>query len=67
MNDTLFIFPLRFCEDGIIESVSTLIWVAPRLSAELQELSVVNIYVMYTCDHLIHPREKNSSNIKKPM
>ena len=63
MNDTLFIFPLRFCEDGIIESVSTLIWVAPRLSAELQELSVVNIYVMYTCD----PREKNSSNIKKPM
>lgn len=32
---------MKFCEDGIIESVSTLIWVAPRLSAELQELSVV--------------------------
>jgi hypothetical protein len=32
---------IRYCEESLIESVSTLIWVAPRLLADIQELSVV--------------------------
>ena len=29
----------RYCEDSLAESVATLIWVAPRLSADVQELN----------------------------
>lgn len=31
----------RYCEDSLAESVATLIWVAPRLSADIQELTQV--------------------------
>lgn len=33
---------MMYCEDSLAESVSTLIWVAPRLSADIQELNQVN-------------------------
>lgn len=33
----------RYCEDSLAESVATLIWVAPRLSADIQELTQVSI------------------------
>lgn len=35
----------RYCEDSLAESVATLIWVAPRLSADIQELTQVCVCV----------------------
>ena len=32
---------LRYCEEGLIEAVATLIWAAPRLQSEVNELKVV--------------------------
>ena len=37
--NTLIIF--RYCEESLIEAVSTIIWVSPRLHADVQELAVV--------------------------
>ena len=34
--------PSSYCEDSLSEPISTLLWVAPRLCAEIQELSVVS-------------------------
>ena len=31
----------RYCEESLAEAVATLIWVAPRLSADVQELNEV--------------------------
>ena len=31
----------RYCEESLVESVATLIWVAPRLSSDIQELNQV--------------------------
>ena len=31
----------RYCDEGMIESVTTLIWSAPRLQSDVQELRVV--------------------------
>ncbi len=39
---------MMYCEDSLAESVSTLIWVAPRLSADIQELNQVE-----TCHFLL--------------
>ena len=33
---------MMYCEDSLVEAVSTLIWVAPRLSADVQELNSVS-------------------------
>lgn len=33
----------RYCEDSLAEAVATLIWVAPRLSADIQELTQVSV------------------------
>lgn len=33
---------MMYCEESLAEAVSTLIWVAPRLSADVQELSAVS-------------------------
>lgn len=33
---------MNYCEDSLAESVATLIWVAPRLSADIQELNQVS-------------------------
>ena len=41
-------FLCSYCEDSLSEPVSTLLWVAPRLSAEIQELAVVCVCV-YVC------------------
>lgn len=41
IDHTHLIFPYSYCEDSLAESVSTLIWVAPRLSADIQELTVI--------------------------
>jgi len=32
---------MSFCEDSLVESVTTLIWVAPRLCADVAELNKV--------------------------
>ena len=32
----------RYCEESLAEAVATLIWVAPRLSADVQELNEVS-------------------------
>ncbi|XP_046860176.1 IST1 homolog isoform X2 [Xenia sp. Carnegie-2017] len=32
---------MKYCEDGLVEPVSTLIWVAPRLQSDVQELKLV--------------------------
>ena len=36
-------FSCRYCEDGLCESVATLIWAAPRLQSEVKELRVVRL------------------------
>lgn len=33
--------PPRYCEESLAESVATLIWVAPRLCSDVQELNQV--------------------------
>ena len=38
-------FVCRYCEDSLAETVATLIWVAPRLCADVQELSQVSARV----------------------
>lgn len=35
---------MMYCEDSLAESVATLIWVAPRLSADVQELNQVGYF-----------------------
>ena len=43
---------MMYCEDSLAESVATLIWVAPRLSADVQELNQVvsfNAFQSCTC------------------
>lgn len=36
----------RYCEDSLAEAIATLIWVAPRLSADIQELNQVSIVML---------------------
>ena len=41
-----------YCEEGLQEAVCTLIWVAPRLSADIKELDEVCVTVcayVYQC------------------
>lgn len=33
----------RYCEEGMIEAVTTLMWSAPRLQTDVQELRVVSL------------------------
>ena len=33
---------VRFCDEGMVEAVTTLIWAAPRLQSDVQELRVVS-------------------------
>ena len=41
---------MMYCEDSLAESVATLIWVAPRLSADVQELNqVVSFSAFQSC------------------
>ena len=35
-------FLCRYCEESLAESVATLIWVAPRLCSDIQELNQVS-------------------------
>jgi len=32
----------RYCDEGMVEAVTTLMWAAPRLQSDVQELRVVN-------------------------
>ena len=51
--DCLFVFNvlLRYCDEGMSEAVTTLIWAAPRLQTDVQELRVVcsRYQVVVTC------------------
>ena len=51
--DCLFVFNvlLRYCDEGMSEAVTTLIWAAPRLQTDIQELRVVcsRYQVVVTC------------------
>ena len=38
----LWIDNVRFCDEGMVEAVTTLIWAAPRLQSDVQELRVVS-------------------------
>ncbi|XP_028392994.1 IST1 homolog [Dendronephthya gigantea] len=33
---------MKYCEDGLVEAVSTLIWAAPRLQSDVQELKIIS-------------------------
>ena len=36
-----FLLKCRYCDEGMIEAVTSLIWSAPRLQSDVQELRVV--------------------------
>ena len=40
---TFLVFLIRHCDDGMIEAVTTLIWTAPRLQSDVQELKIVSM------------------------
>ena len=37
--------PDRYCEESLLEPVSTLLWAAPRLSSEIEELNKVRVHL----------------------
>ena len=41
LHDILFTY--SYCEEGLQEAVCTLIWAAPRLSADIKELDEVSV------------------------
>ncbi len=51
---------MMYCEESLAESVSTLIWVAPRLSADVQELNQVSML----CWNIVSCRCEYEHNIK---
>jgi len=40
-------FLFRYCDEGMVEAVTTLIWAAPRLQSDVQELRVVSNSLTY--------------------
>ena len=44
----------RYCEDSLAEAIATLIWVAPRLCADVQELTQVCLHIyVYMCPAML--------------
>ena len=51
LHESAFINLFRYCDEGMIEAVTTLMWSAPRLQSDVQELRVVSYslkFVIFT-------------------